>query len=729
MTYHQTPPIAGDEQLRKLRTALAIAQGTRLLPTLQQEAEATVSHDQTKRVTYLTALFSRIHRELFHHWKEQATASHRPGTMTESAKRKLFRKTIARLVYDDEQNAETAMFDNNGFVIDNGNIAVRLADFYENMRKVRPFTYGNRITLDFFITALGRLPAFRAVYEQGIDFRRLEACDAVALHDPHSHREELIAAFEHALDPGRNRRLPNQPNGYGKWPENKRFVTGIPFLFHRTADGIDCLVLVNGGLVPVDCVNDELFSSETHFADYPCCDPARIVGFLPGTENLRTPGKSEIDGITLPGNGSAPLFCLDVNMLTGLRAQSHTEVMELLKQCGGDKATIFDIATNSALKRKLLASAEDDPRLQRGVEIAHERLLRTMRTLHKEKEAIFAGKTPTANPTLFMCMGGAGSGKTAVEQIAQAQCGDNFVIASLDEFRKKSDLYQVLTAANHHSDDYVYIEPFANRLRDLVANQSRMDGINILYDGTGIPFRPRYARIIENFHNAGFHTHVIAVDAFIVKPSGREGELVRSSVIDSVKERYERTGRALPWVVTVYKHIRSPESFLSAVEDETLSKLSLFANDGERDRHYLVAESFSFSESQVNAIQEHQERGSLAPYLRMLSASHADSLWRGFAQGDLTKIDDLIARNPALREDNVGYLIYPMQHQDRVLAIYNMARMVDFVEKRQLNPNASGGEGLLHKPETLAFDVDPLAPEPWTIQLQGSLAPLAGATT
>ncbi|WP_139556962.1 zeta toxin family protein [Methylotetracoccus oryzae] len=722
MTYSKHPAIAGDEQLRKLRTALAIAQGTHLLPALQQEAEATVSHDQTKRVTYLTALFSRIHRELFHHWKEQATASHRPGTMTESAKRKLFRKTIARLVYDDEQHAETALFDNNGFVIETRNIAERLADFYENMRQVRPFTYGNRITLDFFITALGRLPAFRAVYEQGIDFRRIEARDAVALHDHRSRREDLIAAFEHALDPSRNRRLPNQPNGYGKWPEHKRFVTGIPFLFHRTAEGLDCLVLVNGGLVPVDCVNDELFSSETHFADYPCCDPARIVGYLPGTENLRAAGKTEIDGITLPGNGSAPLFCLDVNMMTGLRAQSHTEVLELLKQCGGEQATIFDIATNSALKRKLLSSAADDPRLQRGVEIAHERLLRTMRILHKEKEAIFAGKTPTANPTLFMCMGGAGSGKTAVEQIAQAQCGENFVIASLDEFRKKSDLYQVLTAANHHSDDYVYIEPFANRLRDLVANQARIDGINLLYDGTGIPYRPRYARIIEKFHDAGFHTHMIAVDAFIVKPEGREGELVRSTVIDSVKERYERTGRALPWVVTVYKHIRAPESFLSAVEDEALSKISLFANDGERNRHYLVAESFACSEEQVTKLQDSQLHDSLAPLLRMLSATHADSIWRAYADGDATTIDDLIARNPGLRENNVGYLVYPMQHQDRVLAIYNVARMIDFVEKRQLNPNASGGEGLLHKPETLAFDVDPLAPEPCTIRLQGSLA-------
>jgi hypothetical protein len=50
--------------------------------------------------------------------------------------------------------------------------------------------------------------------------------------------------------------------------------------------------------------------------------------------------------------------------------------------------------------------------------------------------------------------------------------------------------------------------------------------------------------------------------------------------------------------------------------------------------------------------------------------------------------------------------------------IYNARRMVDFVEKRQLNPNASGEEGLLHKPESLAFHVDPYTKDPWMTRLQ-----------
>lgn len=723
MNHDETPIVVpGNEQLRQLRTALAICQGIKLLPTLQHETEATISHDQTKRVTYLTGLFSRIHREMFHHWKEQATVSHRPGAMPDAAKRKELRKTIGRLVLDDEKNKDTALFDNNGFVIKTEDIAERLAGFYSKMRNIRPFAYGNRISLDFFMTALSRLPAFKAVYEHGIDFRRLDATDAATLHDPASPIDDVIAAFRRALDPSRTKTLQNAPNGYGKWPENKKFVSGIPFLSHRMEDGTMCLVAVNGALVPLESIREELFEAGKHLADFPLSVSEHIIGHLPGTEELRAPGKNHIDGIPVQQHGVAPLFCLDVNMLTGLRSQSHTELIELLRQCEGEKASISALANNEQLKQRLLIAADGDRRLERSVEIAYEHLARIMTIIEQAKDEIFRGKTPVARPRLFMCMGGAGSGKTAVEELAKAQCGDNFVIASLDEFRKKSDLYKVLTAANHHSDDYVYVEPFANRLRDLVADQAKALGIHLLYDGTGIPYSPRYSGIVKQFKQAGFHTQIIAVDAFIVKPKGREEELVRSTVIGSVKDRYEKTGRALPWVVTVYKHIRAPESFFYALEDPSLDKISLFANDGAKDRHYLVAESFPFSDQEVRSLQAHQRFGTLAEYWKCQIRSRDDSILTALARNNPAELEALIERNPAFVETNVAYQVYPSNVGNRVLAIYHTGRMVDFVEKRQLNPNASGDEGLLHKKEGLAFDVDPLTREPWIIRLQGSLA-------
>jgi fido (protein-threonine AMPylation protein) len=718
MNKNAIPRITGYKQLKKLRTALAISQGAKLLSTLQQEAEGTVSHDQTKRVTYLTELFSRIHREIFQDWREQPTVCHRPGTMLDPDKRKEFRETIERLVLDDDSNRDTAIFDNNGFVIRTENVAERLASFYQKMRSVRPFTYGNRITLDLFLTMLGKLPAIKSVYEQGIDFRRIEVCDAAALHNPDSSLREITLAFEHALDPNRSKSLHNKANAYGKWPENKKFVYGIPFLSHKTEAGIECLVSVNGGLVPMDSIKKELFIAGKHLADYPLCASENMIGFLPGTEEVRRSGEYEIDGISIGENGAAPLFCLDINMLTGLRSPSHTEVLELLKQCEGDKAAIFDLVKNEGLKDKMIMAADGDNRLKRAVEIAFERLSKIIKKLDEAKDNLFADKIPDANPRLFMSMGGAGSGKTAVETIAKSQCGDNFVIASLDEFRKKSDLYKVLTAAGHHSDDYVYVEPFANRLRDSVADYAKNNHFNILYDGTGIPYQPRYSTIVNQFKAAGFHTQITAVDAFIVKPEGRENELIRSSVITSVKQRFEKKGRALPWVVTVDKHIRAPRSFLNAMEHETLDKISLFANDGEKDRHYLVAESFSCSDQEVLALQNHQLSGALMTHLKALIRNRDDSILKNLAQGDQHKLDALIDKNPVFAENNVAFQIYHSKNGNRVLVIYNARRMVDFVEKNQLNPNASGEEGLLHKPESLAFHVDPYTKDPWKTRLQ-----------
>ncbi|MDD5276811.1 MAG: zeta toxin family protein [Methylovulum sp.] len=712
--------VSGYQQLKSLRTALAIARGSVLLSSLQREREGTVSHDQAKRVTYLTDLFLRIHREMFHDWKEQATVSHRPGTMPDSNKRKQFRETIERLVLDGDDNRDTAIFDNNGFVIHTENIAERLSVFYQKMRCVRAFAYGNRITLDFFMIALGSLPAFKGVYENGIDFRRLESNDTVALHNPDSSHEEVTLAFLHALDPTRSKSLQNTPNGYGKWPENKKFVQGLPFLSHRTPDRIDCLVTVNGGLVPLASISKNLFIPGQQFADYPRSLSENVIGYLPGTESLRLSDKHDIDGIRIDEKGVAPLFCLDVNILTGLRAPSHTEIVELLKQCEGDAVTIFALANNEAVKNRLLIAAEGDARLQRGIEIAYQRLGKITEKLDNAMKAIFQGKTPVPAPKLFMCMGGAGAGKTAVKDIAVAQCGDNFVTASLDEFRKLSDLYTVLTAASHHSDDYVFVEPFANRLRGLVANHARELQVNILYDGTGIPYKPRYSDIIEQFRNAGFHTQITAVDAFIVKPEGREDELLRSAVVSSVKRRFAKTGRALPWVVTVDKHIRAPASFLAALQHQALHKLALFANDGERDRHYLVAESFICSDDEVRALQRHQIAGSLMEYLKDISQHHDDSVLKKLARNEPQKVDELIERNPAFYESNVAYQIYHNNTIYRVLMIYNTLRFVDFIEKRQLNPNASGEEGLVHKPDTLTFHIDPLAKEPWITRLQDS---------
>ena len=172
--------------------------------------------------------------------------------------------------------------------------------------------------------------------------------------------------------------------------------------------------------------------------------------------------------------------------------------------------------------------------------------------------------------------------------------------------------------------------------------------------------------------------------------------------------------------MTVDKHIRAPRSFLNALKDEALDKIALFANDGDKDRHYLVAESFLFTDHEISVLHEQQADNNLAEHLKSMIINRSDSVLKQLANNVPDLLNAWLNRNPALTEDNVAYQIYRGNTINRVLLIYHVRRIIDFVEKRQLNPNASGEEGLLHKPVGLSFHIDPYAQEGWLTRLQGS---------
>ena len=131
-----------------------------------------------------------------------------------------------------------------------------------------------------------------------------------------------------------------------------------------------------------------------------------------------------------------------------------------------------------------------------------------------------------------------------------------------------------------------------------------------------------------------------------------------------------------------------------------------------------MAESFYFSDADIKNLHKQQLSGELADALKDLIRTHQDSILKNMMGEDIDNLNALMNNNIAFNESNVAYQIYQTQNTHRVLVIYNAHRMVDFMEKRQLNPNASGEEGLLHKPEVLAFHVDPYTKDPWMTRLQ-----------
>lgn len=701
------PAVTHDGPEAALRTSLAIVRGMKLLEDIKAESNATVEHHEAKRFDHLETLFHRIHRDLYHDWGSQSAELSAPGVIADASKRLAVRNALRGFVENGNGNGQNAekLFDSNGMVIHHppAELAGLLAKFYCKIRDIKPFEYGNEMTLNFFITALGQLPAFQEVYPNGIDLRRLSKEDQRALRGD-SGINEVRTAFNHALDPSRTPALRNTPDGFSKWPKNVTYIAGIPFLSHVTEDGTPCLATVNGGLVRTSDVKEMM---EAHFAQdgllstLPTIPPSKIIGYLPDTEALRTPEKTAIDGMKIGEDGSAPLFCLDVNILTGLRPTTHDQLKNLMEQVEGRPTPITSLNNHNSLNNhgavlrdKLLSAVKGDARMEQVIATAYEHINAIVPTLDAARDDILKKAKPQTSPKFFMSMGGAGAGKTAVEEIVKATCGDNFVVASLDQFRERSDLYKVLKAANHHADDYTVIEPFANSLRDWVTAGAREQKKNLLFDGTGIVYQPRYGKIVQSFKKEGYDTQVIGVDTMLVAPPGRSAEFTFPAV-KRIEGRFKSDKRALPWLVVSGKHSRMPESVLQALEDRNLDKFSVFSNDGKKGQHYLVAESFDLPNEQLAPLQKAKADGTLHQlFSQQLMKEHPASTLKQLdgsiaEDGSTPNVTDMLKRNTQFGEGNVTFVAYPRADSIRLLAVYDMQRFTDLMEKAQMNAQAS----------------------------------------
>ncbi len=734
--------------LGELRNAIATLRGIELLKSIQVKAEANVEHDEAKRISYLTDLFITIHAGLFANAEHSTGAEgrgedrllHIPGEIPGGKNGQISMRFRAAVEHFVSKNGDTSsqaqrLFDSNGMVVrlhkDEseavGLAAHEIAKFYKEIKAIGPhggpFDYGNEVTLNMFIAALGRLPAFRAAYPGGIDFRRMDKDDFAALNSKSPDTGALATAFAHAMDASRTPALLNladQGEKLREWPKSKVSVASIPFLAYKgeASSNQQCLVTVNGGLVPLAHIQSELekhINSDEMLATFRPMGNGDVIGYLPGTETLREKNVTNIDGIPVTPE-SAPLCCLDMNILSGLRDEHHHRVMDLLKkqsQIDSKEYTLFSLRPGAdddenakKLAENLRILAGDDRKLQNALSVACNHINNVTDQLNKAEDQIFhfapghipKKYTPSAQPNLFMCMGGGGSGKTAVEELARAQCGENFVEASLDKFRDVSKLYTLLRAANHHADDYSIVEPMANALRQWVAETARANKINVLYDGTGIPFEPRYAKIVSDFKKSGYETTICGVDTDLEK------------AIQRVGSRFEQVQRALPWIVVTGKHTRAPEAMLQAEANGKVDKMAFFSNNGEKDRHYPFMETFTVTQDDLRELQKRQRSGGLADHFRAMMRERPDSILRAMATHDgavdMPKLDELIARNTQLHNNNTAYNAVQIGGgKFRVEAIYDVERYIAMMEKGMLNPQASHKEGLRHLPDTVTFHV------------------------
>jgi hypothetical protein len=529
----------------ELRTSIALNRGMEWLKNVNIHEKHRIYHTSAS-IGHLEGLFYETHRQLFQDWNGS-------NDRVSGETRMKLREALATTFFaKDKEGNPQGLFDENGFGVRLNSedkmrekFAEKLAEFYEKARLIRPYGYGNKLTLDFFMVAISKLPPFAEAYPEGIDFRRLDKKDLQAMADPAPEHGEIVTAFRHATDSTRTHPLkdnykPHGENGYRTWGDKTEMVGDVPFLSHME-NGITYLVTMNGGLIRLDSIKNQLeehLKNNGLLSDFP---KLKAEKYLTSPETLAEKLKSELQnkldnlkykkkicGVKIE-DGKAPLVCLDINIISGLREAEHNKLMAFLKKnsdliqskSSSEKITLpssmydshYKKGGKEAFMKKLKEKAGDNLSLIKILDTAYDWSNANSLQIEKIADEKLAGKTTQVKPVAYLNMGGSDSGKEIVKKMASAKFKGDFVISSLDNFSAANDIHTLLLATGHHADDYALVEPFAMELRDYILARATENKLNIFCDGSGIFNKLRHEKTTKALKESGFYTHVVAIDS------------------------------------------------------------------------------------------------------------------------------------------------------------------------------------------------------------------------
>lgn len=540
-----TATYTSDRTEEELRTSIALNRGMEWLMNVKTHEKHRIYHTSAS-IGHLEGLFYETHRQLFQDWNGS-------NDRVSGENRMKLREALATTFFaKDEQGNPQGLFDENGFALSlasetkaKDKFAETLAEFYKKARLINPYGYGNKLTLDFFIVAISKLPPFAEAYPEGIDFRRLDKKDMQSMAEANPEHDAIVTAFKHATDPARTHPLKNNykpygENGYRTWGDKTETIAGAPFLSH-TVNGIKYLVTMNGGLLKLDSIRSQLeehLKNNGLISDFPklkaeeyLAPPDNISDKLRADlqnklDNLRY--KKKICGARIE-DGKAPLVCLDINIISGLREAEQNQLMAFLKRNSDllqfkDSSGKISLPSSmhdlhykksgkEAFMRKLKEKAGDDLRLIKMLDIAYDWCNANSLQIEKITGEKLDGKTTQTKPVAYLNIGDSGAGKAIVKKIASAKFKDDFVISSLDNFSAANDIHALLIATGHHADDYALVEPFAMELRDHILARATENKVNIFCDGSGIFNKVRHEKTTKTLKESGFYTHVVTVDS------------------------------------------------------------------------------------------------------------------------------------------------------------------------------------------------------------------------
>ncbi len=360
-----------------------------------------------------------------------------------------------------------------------------------------------------------------------------------------------------------------------------------------------------------------------------------------------------------------------------------------------------DVSKAAFLKKWKDRTGNED--IHRMLDIAYDHVNANMKSIDaiayektKGVTSPLQSKTPKA-PQMFTSMGGSGSGKSVIEKLVAANCGKNYVVSSLDSFREHNDMNTLLLAAGHHADDYAIVNPYASELRSRVIDDALKKKLNIYCDGSGIDYKGRNDKYIRRFKEAGFDTQIVAVESSY------------ANAVKRVNSRFNKDNRAMPWVMVADKHVNFAPSFLDAVADRNVDKVSLIATDRGKGEQYLIAETVNRSKPYIQHLNSKKESGLTAAMKAILDS--ISSLADMFKKVDKEAVKDIAAiPKTKFTDENTTFITYPsVRHggERRILAVYDASRLTELMEKGLMNPyaNAPAKELLDHTRNELSFFV------------------------
>ncbi len=695
--------------LTHLETAMAVQRATEMLE--RETPRRGIEHGQRSEIRLnLQRRMQEIHKTMF-------VDTHGADPLPDTAGH--MSRDRATNLSDALEHMIVALYDRNGFqrpLDEEGKLHYRehgvekvatpqqvFREFVYDVMHQPPFAYGNWLTLSTFMVELSRAPKLNQIFQQtGFDLRRVfpqlmhDIADADFTDNGYKeeHMVMLDKMLSQAMSPERDKsaRVPAtnvRDEGWEPFPRARKRIGGKRFL--RVTEGDRTyLVTINGGRVPLEAVQEELkehlqhtVTEKGHPGDF-CVSEALIEGNV-AEENKAISGEqfhrhdwpnaTEIDGVPINGKSGSrqlPLVCLDVDVLTGLETKTQLpEVKEYLKERGHKLA---DLEQDDVYEKVKTGDEQFDIRLRR----AHVRLKQTMPLVRRYVDEAFENRTPVKHPHFIMSMGGSGTGKSRLEGLAEQITDDNYVYDALDAKRYHSDIYALLVAAGHHSDDYEMIGEFATLIRDGIKARALKEHYNLYFDGSGVDYKGRYDKDVSTFKEAGFETHVLAANAAMIERPGREGEF-STLAQDRVKARLqsEDDPRAVPWHVVLEKHVGFPRSFFSAAKDPNVDHLVLYDAAVPKGQAYELAYTCSISKDDFDKMpRNYLVHNKKVQWMRET----------GLVTGEAPMGEEQLDCIPVLRENG----------DVRMLVVVHKGRFADMADKGLLDEYAGNTKGLMH---------------------------------